>query len=117
MAEYTGTFTVQNNTGGQISHVAVSHYTTDWPASTISAGKLANNGILGGGIVDTSTTNTDKWSVSFINADNQLLTGQKNCGFESEDNGGIVNVVLNPGDFDINMPKSSSCDGTDYNEV
>jgi hypothetical protein len=116
MSEYKGTFSVKNNTGGTITNVVVTHATTDWPTSTINPGKLSNGESAGGGTVTTSSGNKDRWSVSFINGSNQLRTGQENCGFESEDNGLNVTVVLNTEDFDIDMPKSSSCTDNDYQQ-
>jgi hypothetical protein len=61
----------------------------------------------------TSTTNKDRWPVSFI-MNGRLYTGHENCGFESADNGGNVVIVLNAEDWNIDMPKSSSCSDNDY---
>lgn len=117
MSKYTGTYQVKNNTGGAITNVVVTHATTDWPTSTINPGDMASGAIAGGGTVTTSSSNKDRWSVSFINGSNQLRTGQENCGFESEDNNGMVTIVLNTEDFDVDMPKSSSCTGNDYQQT
>ncbi len=116
MSEYKGTFSVKNNTGGTITNVVVTHATTDWPTSTINPPSMINGQTVGGGSVITSSGNKDRWSVAFINGSNQLRTGYENCGFESEDNGGNVTIVLNSEEFDVDMPKSSSCTDNDYQQ-
>lgn len=67
--------------------------------------------------ISTQTSSKDRWSVSFLNSSGELRTGQENCGFESEDNGGTVTVNLGSEEFDIVMPKSSSCDNNDYQQT
>ncbi|MBP7260400.1 MAG: hypothetical protein KBB37_03855 [Bacteroidia bacterium] len=117
MSEYTGTFSVQNNTGGVITNVTVMHATTDWPNSTIYQSSMGINATATGGIVDTSTTNKDRWSVSFTDSNGDLRTGQEDCGFESEDNGLNVIIVLCLEYFNIVMPASSSCDDNSYQQT
>lgn len=117
MTIYTGTFTVLNNTGAAITSVAVTHYTTDYGPNTFRADSLAEGITSGTTNLKTSTSNKDRWSVAFVNSSGQLLTGQENCGFESEDEGGNVRVILNPEDWDIYMPKSSPCTDIDYNQT
>lgn len=117
MTTYTGTFTVNNNTGATITNVVVVHYTTEFGPNTFRAESMASTVTGGQTSLTTSTSNKDRWSVSFVNANNQLLTGQENCGFESEDQGGNVRVILNPEDFDIYMPVSSPCLDNDYNQT
>lgn len=116
MSMHYGTFSVQNNTGAQITSVVVQHRTTDHGSSHITVPSLANGATQGGGKVVTSTSNKDRWSVSFMDSSGQLRTGHENCGFESEDEGGNVLVVLNVSNFSINMPKSSSCDDNGYSD-
>jgi hypothetical protein len=116
MSEYTGTFTVTNNTGATITSVVVTHYTTDYGPNTFQAASLGSTPSTPTPL-KTSTTNKDRWSVAFVTGSGQLLTGQENCGFESEDEGGNVRVVLNPEDWDIYMPKSSPCTDNDYNQT
>ena len=43
MSEYTGTFTVLNNTGATITSVVVTHYTTDYGPNTFRAASLAES--------------------------------------------------------------------------
>ncbi len=117
MSEYTGTFTVLNNTGATITSVVVTHYTTDYGPNTFRAASLAESAASSPTPLKASTSNKDRWSVAFITGSDQLLTGQENCGFESEDANGNVRVILNPEDWDIYMPKSSSCTDNDYNQT
>jgi hypothetical protein len=116
MAEYTGTFSVQNNTGGTITNVSISHTTTDWPGSVIQVPSLADGGTAAGGMVDTSTSNLDRWTISFINAQGVIITGYENCGFEKSDNGKNVVIVLCQEYFNVIMPASSSCDDNKYHQ-
>jgi hypothetical protein len=117
MATYYGNFIVQNNTGGNISNCTVSHICTGQPTATLPPCSLTQGQDSSPTPFTTETTSKDRWSISFINGGNELRTGQENCGFESEDNNGIVTIVLNLEDFDINMPKSSSCTDNDYQQT
>jgi hypothetical protein len=117
MSTYTGYFVVINNTGATITNVAVTHYTTDFGANTFHTSSLPDATTSPPTPLKTSTSNKDRWSVAFIGAGGQLFTGQENCGFESEDNGGTVRVILNPEDWDIYMPVSSPCLDNDYDQT
>jgi hypothetical protein len=66
--------------------------------------------------VVTSTSETDYWTVSFVNGSGVLVVGSNDCGFESEDNGGNVVLQLYPNYFSIVMPASSSCPNNKYNK-
>jgi hypothetical protein len=117
MSTYTGTFTVINNTGATITYVAVTHATTDFGPNTVKAASLEQGQSTQPTPLTTSTSNTDRWSVAFVNGAGQVLCGLENCGFESEDDKGNVRVVLNYETFDIDMPQSSSCQDNDYDQT
>jgi hypothetical protein len=115
MSEYTGTFSVQNETGGFITNLVAQHTTSSWPPGTVTEGSLANGGTSGTGQVDTSTSNTDYWTISFTNGVGILIVGSTTCGFESNDNGLNVVIKLYPTYFSVIMPRSSSCNNNSYN--
>jgi hypothetical protein len=114
MAEYTGTFSVQNNTNGPIRNVSVTHTTTDYGPNTLFEGSIGQGGTAVGGVIKTSTTNKDRWAVAFTNSNGELKVGTENCAFKSEDDGHNVLILLNYDNFDIVMPDSSSCNGNSY---
>jgi hypothetical protein len=114
MAEYKGTFFVQNNTNGAIRNVSVMHRTTDYGPNTLFVESVAQGGTAVGGVVQTSTTNKDRWAIAFTNAAGELKVGAENCGFEAKDDGHNVLILLNNDDFDIVMPDSSSSNGNKY---
>ncbi|MEA2604466.1 MAG: hypothetical protein QOF89_5458 [Acidobacteriota bacterium] len=62
-------------------------------------------------VFTTSTSNTDSWSIEFTDASGTQYTATHNCGVEPEDEGGIVQLVVNQAGmkFSQMMPKSSSC--------
>lgn len=116
MSTYTGNFVVLNNTGGQITNCIVSHVCSGQPTSTYGPGTLQEGQTSAPIGLSTQTSSKDRWSVSFLNSLGELYTGQENCGFESEDNGGTVTINLGSEEFDIVMPKSSSCDNNSYQQ-
>jgi hypothetical protein len=115
MSEYQGTFSVQNLTGGTITNVVAQHSTSYWGQSLVQSQSLTNNASATGGKVITSTSQTDYWTVSFINGAGLLVVGSTSCGFESDDNGGNVNIQLFGSYFSVIMPASSSCTDNSYN--
>lgn len=117
MSQYQGTFRVINNTGATITNVLATHNTTDYGNETIVVASLANGASSQPQAFTTSTSNKDRWSVAFINSNNGLDTGYETCGFESDDNGGVVTIELEAQEWDIQMPKSSSCTGNDYDQT
>jgi hypothetical protein len=117
MSEATGTFTVINNTGGQITNVVVTHTTSDYGTQQYGPATLAD-GTMGSRVgLKTSSSNTDRYTVSFSLSTGAQRTGNNNCGFESEDSGGNVEVILNASNFSIINPASSSHADNDYDQT
>jgi hypothetical protein len=116
MSTYSGYFIVTNNTGGTITSCVASHIASGQPTATLQPCTLANGQSSEKVPFTTESSSKDRWSVSFINSGNELRTGQENCGFESEDQGGTVTLNLAPEDFDVEMPVSSSCMDNDYQQ-
>ncbi len=117
MSTYTGNFVVVNNTGTQITSCIVCHVCSGQPTSTLAPCTLENGDKSGLVAISTQSSSKDRWSVSFLNSNNELMTGYETCGFESEDNGLTVQIILNADYFNIIMPKSSSCDDNDYDQA
>jgi len=115
MSEYKGTFNVTNDTGATITNLTAQHSTSYWQAGLVTAGSLSNASASSEAIVVTSTSQTDYWTVLFINGAGLLVVGSTSCGFESDDNGGNVNIQLYNNYFSVIMPSSSSCTNNDYN--
>ncbi|MEO8672873.1 MAG: hypothetical protein ABI411_16255 [Tahibacter sp.] len=115
MSTYNGYFQVTNNTGGAITNVTASHVASGQTTTYLPPCNLANGTSSQSIALSAETSSKDRWSLSFIQADGQVVTGNENCGFESEDNGLTVVINLSPEDFDINMPASRSCVDNDYN--
>jgi hypothetical protein len=118
MSTYTGTFVVVNNTGGTITNCIVSHVCSGQPTTTFGPGTLTEGQTSNPPTaLSTQSSSKDRWSVSFLNSLGELMTGQENCGFESEDQGGKVLINLGSEKFDIVMPKSSSCNNNSYQQT
>jgi hypothetical protein len=118
MSTSTGQFVVTNNTGGTITNCIVSHVcsgqtTTTFGPAPLNEGQSSNPATP----LSTQSSSKDRWSVSFLNSLGELMTGQENCGFESEDQGGTVTINLGSEKFDIVMPKSSSCNNNSYQQT
>ncbi|MCL1127995.1 hypothetical protein [Shewanella surugensis] len=103
MSSYSGTFSVMNNTGGTISNVNVQHHADDHESGTVQASTLANDNSTGGGQVFASSSHRDHWSVTYIASNGNLHTGNESCGFESEDNGDNVTIILNSDSWSVNI--------------
>lgn len=106
-----------NNTGGQITSCIVSHVCSGQPTSTFGPATMQQGDSSDKIGLSTQTSSKDRWSVSFLNSLGELRTGQENCGFESDDQGGTVTINLGSEEFDIVMPKSSSCDDNSYQQT
>jgi hypothetical protein len=117
MTTYNGTFTVLNNTGGPINNVVVSHTTSEFGTTSFRAPTLGNLTMGAPVGLTTSTSNTDQWTVSFQNSTGASFTGEENCGFESEDNGRDVVVILGILSYSIIMPVSSCCTRNSYDQT
>ena len=107
---------VTNNTGTTITNCIVCHVCSGQPTTISDALTLTQGSASQKYAMSTQSSSKDRWSVSFV-ANGQLYTGYETCGFESEDQGGTVNLNLGAEDFDVVMPSSSSCDGNDYDQT
>ncbi|MDP2311886.1 MAG: hypothetical protein Q8P41_03210 [Pseudomonadota bacterium] len=111
----TNSFNVLNNTGATIENVSVSHAASGHPTMTWSAGSMAPNTLSPTTAFATDGGSTDNWSVTFL-LDGELLTGTCGCGYETEDYSKNAVVVLNPKQWNVIMPVSSSCEDKDYHQ-
>ena len=120
---WTGSITVNvnNQTGGQITNVNVSH---TWSGNTQSPGQnltiAANNQPQVSFTASTGSGSSDEWSVQFNDASNNCwFRNDKQCDIEQEDvtaPNAVINFNLGPGTqgFSIDLPVSSSCSDNDY---
>lgn len=113
MSEYTGNMLVSNSWTTPITGW-VTHSTSDWDSTTVTFNNLAVGAETGSQEIWTSTSNTDTWTYSITDGSGYTWTGSKNCGFESEDDGGTVNCNFQASGptFNVIMPQSSSCSQT-----
>lgn len=117
MSTYTGTFTVTNNTGQDISNLVASHTTSDYGTSSLGPQPLANGATTSPPVpFKSSTSQTDTWSVSFTCSDGQR-TGSADCAFHDDDNGGNVSIILNLSNWSILMPAGHTCPDNDYDQT
>jgi hypothetical protein len=110
MAEHTGYMQVRNDWITPISG-KVTHHTSDWPDTEIVFTNLAVGATTPPQSITTSTSNTDHWQYSMTDGSGYTWSGEKDCGFESEDDGGTVTIAFDAQEMQlqVNMPKSSSC--------
>jgi hypothetical protein len=113
--QYTGTFSVFNNTGSTLTSIVIQHSTTNNGVQRNAVASLDNGAVSGTASFVTSSNDTDHWSVSAQGRG--LLTGEEDCGFESEDEGGNVLIILNAWNFGIVNPASSCCMSNSYDQT
>jgi hypothetical protein len=92
----------------------VTHSTSDWDSTTVTFNNLPVGAKTPAQTIWTSTSDTDHWSYSITDGSGYTWTGEKDCGFESEDNNGTVNCNFQASGptFHVIMPQSSSCSQT-----
>lgn len=119
---WNGSMTCQvtNQTTDKIFGVFVRHQWTEDNSSSVPPtnptavlepdGKISFTINVGSG-------GSDLWSLAFINTSGQCYYREnKQCNVEEEDLGNVpVYINLEPNNFSIVMPKSSSCNENDYN--
>jgi len=111
MSQYHGYFKVISQWPSAITGTA-QHRTTDYGTTVLSFTNLQPGAASAvSAQFTTSTTNVDRWSISFTDASGRLYTANGNCGFESEDNNGTVQLLPNFPEMElmIVMPVSSGC--------
>ncbi len=114
---YSGTFTFQNSLSGTIQSGSATHWNSDYGQQTIDLAGLENNQTSAQQSFSTSSSNKDHWGFSATTTDgNSYGYADKDCGFESEDAGGNVQLAAftDGGIFVVGMPVSSGCEGNMY---
>ncbi|WP_294256742.1 hypothetical protein [uncultured Sphingomonas sp.] len=108
MSNYTGTFSVQNNTGSTITNVIVVHTCADF-VNTIAAAQLANGQATPTSTLQSQTGSNDLWSVYYTLGSTLYYRVGKQCNYEQSDSPQNCSITLTVGEFSVNTPVSSSC--------
>ncbi|HEY0781474.1 MAG TPA: hypothetical protein VGE98_03400 [Thermoanaerobaculia bacterium] len=113
MSQWSGSFSVYNQTGSTIYNGSVSHTAAGCQgqtAITIPSSGLANGATLPGGVWQTETTSRDFWSYNYHSSSpngQYVHRTSKQCSLYTSDSS--VLITLNPGGAIIAPNHSSSC--------
>jgi hypothetical protein len=113
MSEYSGTFEVISQWTTNIVSGTAQHRTTDYGTTILEFNDLKPGGQTNQSPTFTSSTsNKDRWSISFTDETGRLYVAANNCGFHEADNGGVVQLFVNQPSLEFSevMPSGSSCD-------
>lgn len=111
MSQWSGSFSVTNNTGatvysGQVSHAAANCTSTP---ITIPTSGLAQGASLGGGVWQTETTSRDDWSWNYLTSPSSpsVSVTDKQCSLYHADTSVVITLTSTGGTITPN--NSSSC--------
>ena len=116
MSQWSGSFSIYNNTGSTIYNGSVSHNAAgcqNQTPITIPSSGLANGASLGGGQWQTETTSRDFWSWNFHTSSQNgpyVHRTSKQCSLYTSDTS--VLITLNAGGGVISPNHSGSCSTT-----
>ena len=112
----TGTFVVLNGTPNPITKIVATHLCAGHTDS-LEADSLASGESSAAFALNAKTSHDDRWTVTYLNNNNNTVTGNVKCDYKQKDGGQVTVIAVFDDSFSILKPQSRPCLNVAYNST